>query len=278
MDARAGRSRSRGSRQVRPGLDGCARRGRSRSRRSRYNRDVAANHVLDGVRAQLARVSAVPWGPERDAPWPGAIVVGAGLLIGLAAWLGARAMLALGVAPAIAGITAIALGVGAGAAVIERGLAAAFDRWTGPRWSPFATGGSLVLRVIALWSTAPAAWLAALVIPAGLGRLAAIGLQRLGDVRAAPDGRSLVVGMPGLLELAVATAALVVFASLAAGGLGAAAVGAGLVIAIVLGLSLQLGEGTLAADSLAVVAAAVEIVGAVGFAAIDPATRSPFVP
>jgi hypothetical protein len=238
---------------------------------------VAANQVLDGVRAQLARVSAMPWGPDRETPWPGAIVVGAGLLIGLAAWLGGRALLAIGVAPAIAGVAAIACGVGAGAAVVERGLGAAFDRWIGGRWSPMATGGGLLLRVIALWSTAPAWWLASLVVPAGLGRLAAVGLQRLGDVRPAPDGRSLVVGEVGTLELAVAALVIVGLAAFFAGGLGAATVGVAVVIAIVLGLSLQLGEGVLAADSLAVVAAAIELVGAVGFAAIAPAAQSPFV-
>lgn len=239
---------------------------------------MAANDVLDGVRAQLARVSAVPGAGEREAPWPGLIVVGAGLLIGLVAWLGGRALLAIGVAPAIAGLVAIACGVAAGAAVVERGLGVALDRWLGARWSPIATGGGLLLRVIALWSTAPAWWLAALVVPAGLGRLAAIGLQRLGDVRrGSGGGRSLVVESVGLAELAVATLLVLVIASLAAGGLGAATVGVAIVIAIVLGLSLQLGEGLLAADNLAVVAFAIELVGAVGFAAIGPASHSPFV-
>ena len=238
---------------------------------------MAANQVIDGVRAQLARVSAMPSGPDRATPWPGAIVVGAGLLIGLAAWLGGRALLAIGVAPAVAGIVAVAVGVAIGAAVIERGLAAAFDRWIGGRWSPVATGGALLLRVIALWSTAPGWWLAALVVPAGLGRLAAVGLQRLGDVRRGPDGRSLVIPRIGLIELGLATLAVTVLAVVAAGGLGLAIVGVAVVIAIVLGFSLQLGEGELAADSLAVVAAAIELVAAVGFAAIGPAARSPFI-
>lgn len=241
----------------------------------RYNRGVA--DVIDGVRAQLARVSAVPWGEDRDAPWPGAIVVGAGLLIGLAAWVGGRGFLAIGVAPAIAGVVAVACGVAAGAAVVERGLAAAFERWLGAKWSPMATGGGLLLRVMALWSTAPTWWLPALVIPAGLGRLAAIGLQRLGDVGPAPDGRSLVVERVGTVEIAVAAVLLLALAAWAAGGLGAAVVGVAIVIAIVLGLSLQLGEGVLAADSLAVVAAAIELVAAVGFAAIAPALQSPFI-
>jgi len=237
---------------------------------------VAAQQLIDGVRAQLARVSAVPPAGAHDAPWPGAIVVGAGLLIGLVAWLGGRGLLAIGVAPAIAGVVAVALGIAAGAAVVERGLAAALDRWLGGRWSPIATGGTLMLRVIALWSTAPAWWLAALVVPAGLGRLAAVGLQRLGDVSPAPDGRSLVIGTVGTVELAFATLVIIALASLAAGGLGAATVGVAVVIAIVLGLSLQLGEGALTADSLSVVAAAIELVGAVGFAAIAPAGQSPF--
>lgn len=238
---------------------------------------MAAIDVLDGVRAQLARVSAMPSARDVETPWPGAVVVGAGLLIGLLAWLGGRALLAIGVAPAIAGVVAVVIGVVVGAAVVERGLAGALDRWLGGRWSPLATGGGLLLRVVALWSTAPGAWLVALVVPAGLGRLAAVGLQRLGDVRRAPAGRSLVVGPVGTVELAVAALVVVTLAALAAGGLGVATVGVAVVIAIVLGLALQLGEGELAADSLAVVAVAIELVAAVGFAAIAPAARSPFV-
>jgi hypothetical protein len=66
-------------------------------------------------------------------------------------------------------------------------------------------------------------------------------------------------------------------AGLTAGGLGLAIVGIAVVVAIALGLAVQVGEGELASDSLAVVAAAVELVAAVGFAAIAPAARSPFI-
>lgn len=237
---------------------------------------VAAD-LIDGVRAQLARVSVMPAARDVAVPWPGAIVVAAGLVVGVVAWLGGRAMLGIGVAPAIAGVVAIAAGVLVGAAVVERGLASAFDRWIGGRWTPIATGGGLLLRVVALWSTAPAWWLAALVVPAGMGRLAAIGLQRIGDVRAATAERTLVVGRVGSAELAAAVVAMAVIAGVAAGTLGLVTLGVGVVVAIGLGLALQVGEGELASDSLAVVAAAVELVGAVGMAAIAPASQSPFI-
>jgi hypothetical protein len=156
-------------------------------------------------------------------------------------------------------------------------MAAAFERWMGPRWSPIATAGTLALRVVALWSTAPSAWLPALVVPAGLGRLAAVGLQRLGDVSRPPPGRTFVVGRVTIGELVVTTLALLLVAWIAATGLGLAAVGVAIVVAIGLGLALQVGEGELRGDSLAVVAAAIELVAAVGLAAIDPASQSPFV-
>ncbi|MBK9036144.1 MAG: hypothetical protein IPL61_33695 [Myxococcales bacterium] len=238
---------------------------------------MSASEVLAGVRAQLAKVSLFPAAGERAPAWPTVVVVAAGLLIGLGAWLAGRGFLAIGVAPAIAGPVAILAGVLLGAAVIERGMGAAYDRWLGARWAPLAIGGSMLLRVVALWSTAPSAWWAALCLPAGLGRLAAVGLQRLGDVAPAPRGRSFVIGRVAAIELVVATALVAMVAVAAAGGMGLALLGIAAVVAVVLGLALDMGEGELSADSLAVAAAAIELVAAVGLAALDPAARSPFV-
>lgn len=238
---------------------------------------MSASDVLAGVRAQLAQVSAVPPGDERAPVVPGLVVVVAGVGVGVAAWLAARGFLAIGVAPAVAGVVAVVVGVLIGAAVIERGMAAAFDRWLGARWAPQATGGALLLRVVALWSTAPGAWWAALIVPAGVGRLAAVALQRLGDVGPPPRGRSFVLPRVGAVELVAATGVIAVLAVAAAGGLGLVLLAVAAVVAIVLGLALEMGEGELAADALAVAAAALELVAAVGLAALAPATRSPFI-
>ena len=72
-------------------------------------------------------------------------------------------------------------------------------------------------------------------------------------------------------------AVIAALAATASGGSGLAVLGVAAAIAVVLGLALEMGEGELAADSLAVAAAAVELAVAVGFAAVAPAVRSPFV-
>ena len=238
---------------------------------------MTASDVLSGVRAQLAQVSALGPAGERAPVAPTIVVVAAGLAIGVGAWLVAAGFLAIGVAPAIAGIAAITAGILFGAAVVERGVASAFDRWLGARWSSSATAGAVLLRVVALWSTAPSAWWAALIVPAGFGRLAAVALQRLGDVGPPPLGRSFVIKKVGAIELVIAIAVVAIVTVAFAGGLGFALLGAGAVVAIVLGLALEVGEGELAADSLAVSAAAIELVAAVGLAALAPALRSPFI-
>jgi hypothetical protein len=238
---------------------------------------MAAADAWSAVRAQLARVSAWPADGGGATAWPASITVVAGVAIGVLAGLAAAGLRAIAVAPAVAGVVAVVVAALFGAAVIERGGAAAYERWLGLRWAASAAAGTALLRVVALWSTAPSAWWGALIAPAALGRLAAVGLQRIGDVAPAPGGRSLVIGRPRDLDLALAVAVVALAAGLTAGGLGLAIVGIAVVVAIALGLAVQVGEGELASDSLAVVAAAVELVAAVGFAAIAPAARSPFI-
>jgi len=245
----------------------------------RYNQEVSTStrDRLRGAWGQVARVTIVPEQAAGPAPWPGALVVATGIAVGAVAWLGGRALIALGTPPAVGGLVAIALAIVVGAGLIERGSFAAVERWLGARWAPVVVGGILLGRVTALWSIAPRAWLGALVFAAAVGRLAAVGLQRLGDVGPAGRGRTLIVGPLGAIELAVAAAVVIGLALLVTGAPGLIILLIAGVAAAGFGLGVQLLDRELGGDSLAAIAAAIELIVLVGVAAAEPALLSPFV-
>lgn len=233
-------------------------------------------NLLRAALGQVGRVTLVPEGDVAHAPWPGALVVATGIAIGGAAWLAGRMLTALGVAPALAGLVAVIVAIVLGAAVVERGVHAAMERWLGARWASLVVGAVALTRVVALWSLAPKMWLGALIVSVAAGRWIAVGLQRLGDVAAPGRGRTFVV--EGLTWPEVGLASLVVIACLIsiAGAAGAAIAIAVVVISVALGLGVQILDRELAGDSLAAIAAVAELVVLIGLAAYAPAVASPF--
>ncbi len=234
-------------------------------------------NLLRAALGQVGRVTLVPEGDVAHAPWPGALVVASGIALGAAAWLAGRALTWIGVAPALAGLTAVVVAIVLGAAVIERGVHAAMERWLGARWASLVVGAVALTRVVALWSLAPRAWLGALIVSVAAGRWVAIGLQRLGDVAAPGRGRTLVVDGVSWPELGLASLVVVACLISVAGAAGAAIAVAVVVMAVALGLGVQILDRELAGDSLAAIAAAAELVVLVGLAAHDPAAASPFM-
>ncbi len=236
-----------------------------------------ARNVLRDAWSQVGRVTIVPEGDTVAAPWPGALVVATGIAIGAGAWLCARLLAAIGVAPALGALVAAVGAVVLGAAIVERGLHAASERWLGARWASLVVGAIVLGRVVAIWSIAPAVWLGALVLSAAASRWAAVALQRLGDVAAPGRGRTFVVSGMGWPELAVTSIVVLALAVLVAGWAGVAIIIAAVVAAVAMGLGVQILDRELAGDSLAAIAAVIELIVLVGLAATDPAALSPFV-
>ncbi len=227
--------------------------------------------------AAVARTSLAPGAV--DAPtatgWVGVVVTATGAAIATTAWLGARAVLAAGVVPAIAAVVAALVGLIAGAAILERGVVRAAERWFGARWSAAIAGGTVLGRVVILWSTAPARWLGALVVAAVVGRWGAIALQRLGDV--ASSERGLAVGDIGWLDVGATTALVLAVAAIAAGWAGVALVVVLGLCAFGLGQVIQTVDGELSSANLAAIAVALELIALVALSVIAPAATSPFV-
>lgn len=236
-----------------------------------------ARNLLRDAWGQVGRVTIVPQGDSAQAPWPAALVIATGIVVGACAWLAGRIVGAIGVAPGLWALVAVVATVVLGAAVVERGLHAASERWLGARWASLVVGGSVLGRVVALWSIAPTYWLGAFVLSVAAGRWAAVGLQRLGDVAASGRGRTFVIGAFTWLELAVASVVIAAMFVLVAGAAGFAIALAAVLVAVALGLGVQILDRELAGDSLAAVAAVIELVVLVGMAAVEPATLSPFV-
>jgi hypothetical protein len=240
-----------------------------------------ARNLLRDAWGQVGRVTIIPGdllpGDAAHAPWPAALVIATGIAVGAGAWLAGRVVGAIGVAHGLWALVAVVGAIVLGAAIVERGLHAASERWLGARWASLVVGGSVLGRVVALWSIAPRYWLGALVLSTAAGRWAAVGLQRLGDVAAPGRGRTFVVGPFAWLELAAASIVVVALFVLVGGAAGVAIALAAVIIAVGLGLGVQILDRELAGDSLAAIAAAIELVVLVGLAAVEPATVSPFV-
>ena len=236
-----------------------------------------ARNLLRDAWSQVGRVTIVPQGDSAQPPLPAALVIATGIAVGAGAWLVGRVLGAIGIAPALSALVAVVATVVLGAAVVERGLHAASERWLGARWASLVVGASVLGRLVALWSIAPRYWLGALVLGVAAGRWAAVGLQRLGDVAAPGRGRTFVIGAFSWLELAVASIVLAALFVLVAGAAGFAIALAAVLVAVGLGLGAQILDRELAGDSLAAIAAAIELVVLVGLAAVEPASVSPFI-
>jgi cobalamin synthase len=213
----------------------------------------------------VALVHSTPWrwptdvGEEsRSAGW----VVALGVPVGLVAWAVARLFLGAGFPAPLSAIVGLAMLTAASAALVERGLAEAIDRWQGQARSP-GVGSLLVLvfatlvRAAAIVFVEPSHWLWLFVATAVAGRWAAVFLQALGDpVAHDPAARSL-VAVPAPLWLtaaiSVGVAAIII---VALGNLGIVAMGLAAVAVFALGLATQRATGGL---TPAVVAAAAAI-------------------
>ena len=226
----------------------------------------------------------------RAAPWM--VVVGA--VIGTIAFATGWLVGQLGVAPAVRGAVAILTLSILSAAILDVGLARTVERWLrgvpeldAPAVPADASLGApgvsvllatVILRVVAIVSIRPSAWLAALVLAPLIGRWAALALQRLGDVLEppVPERRSLIVGEVGWGQVGIVTALVALLAVL---GLGWSAL---LVLAVVaavafgIGLASERKRGGLDSHGLAAVAAVCEVIALIGAAAIAPAVLSPW--
>lgn len=229
---------------------------------------LARQQLASAWRA-LGRVRVGSW------RWSGAWLVVSGALFAATAWVAARAVLATGVVPAVAVVVAVVAGLAVSRAVVERGVAAAAERWFGVRWAGPVAGGVVLARVVALWAIAPAGWLGALCVAALLGRWGAVVLQRLGDVVERAAG--LAVGEVGWLEAGVLTALAVIAAAVVAGWAGVALVVVLAFLGFGGGLVVQAVDGELTPANLAVLAAALELVALVALSVVTPAAASPFV-
>lgn len=219
---------------------------------------------------------------ERSAPW--VVVIGA--VLGVAAWLVGWTAGLLGVVPALRGALAVVTLTALTAALLDLGLARTVERWMGradddPALGPAGTTALLsgaLLRMVAVVSIRPSAWLAALVVAPLVGRWSALCLQRLGDVLEPPVSgrRSLLVGGVTWWQVGIVTALVAIVAVL---GLGfaalliLAAVGA---LIFVLGLVVERNRGGLDGHALAAVAALAELGALIGVAALAPALTSPW--
>lgn len=218
----------------------------------------------------------------RSAPWM--VVIGA--VLGLVAWAVGWLAGLIGVVPALRGALAVVTLTALTAALLDLGLARTVERWLGRADDDPALGAAgttallsaAVIRVVAIVSIRPSAWLAALVVAPLVGRWSALCLQRLGDLLEPPMSgkRSLLVGDVSWLQVGVVTALVAVIAVLGL-GFGALLVLAALAaVTFVVGLLVERGRGGLDGHSLAAVAALCEVCALIGIAGLAPALTSPW--
>jgi len=219
---------------------------------------------------------------ERAAPWM--VVIGA--VLGLAAWGVGWAAGLLGVVPALQGALAVVTLTALTAALLDLGLARTVERWLGRSDDDPALGAagttallsSAVIRVVAIVSIRPSAWLAALVVAPLIGRWAALCLQRLGDVLEPPVSgrRSLLVGGVTWLQVGIVTALVGIVAVLGLGLASLLLLAAVAALTFLAGLVVERRRGGLDGHALAAVAAVCEVIALIGVAAIAPALTSPW--
>ncbi|MDX2092347.1 MAG: hypothetical protein SFX73_31075 [Kofleriaceae bacterium] len=213
----------------------------------------------------VALVHSTPWrwpsevsDEARSAGW----VVALGVPVGLVAWVVARLMLGAGFPAPLSAIVGLAMLTAASAALVERGLAEAIDRWQGQARSPGVASVlvlvfSTLVRAAAIVFVEPSQWLWLFVATSVAGRWAAVFLQGLGDpVAHDPSARSLVaVPAPLWLTAAISVGAAAVLI-VALGKVGIVAMALAAIAVFVLGLVTQREHGGL---TPAVVAAAAAI-------------------
>lgn len=216
----------------------------------------------------VALVHSTPWrwptevgDDARSSGW----IVALGVPVGVVAWVAARLLVAAGIAAPIAALVGLATLTLASAALVERGLAEAIDRWQGQGRSPgvvavLALTFTTLIRAAALLVIAPGDWLLVLIATAVVGRWAAVFLQAIGDPIAHDESRRSLVAIPSPAWLSAAlglvVAAVAVFAL---GKLGILTMALTAVAVFALGLASQRRDGGLTPPVVGVAAAIGEL-------------------
>jgi adenosylcobinamide-GDP ribazoletransferase len=203
-----------------------------------------------------------------------------GAAVGLALAGCAAVAAATGLVAAVAGLGVVGLAVLIGGGRVEGGLARAAGVWAGRDGAGIGVAWfAVAVRAVALIGTATGSWTAALVVSQVTARFTPLLVQRLGapaDEAPAPRRGSLVVGEPSWVAFGVA-AAIAAFAALVFGkGLGLLALVVGGLFGLGAALWAQRRSDDTAADTLAAVAVASELVVLLCFAAAHPAIVSPW--
>lgn len=215
----------------------------------------------------VALVHSTPWRwpteVSDDARSPGWIVALA-VPIGLVAWVVAAVLRGAGVHAQISAIIGLAALSLASAAIIERGVAERIDEWDGRRSGSPAAVLTLVfstlVRAFAIASLPRSEWLGVFLATALVGRWAAVFLQAIGDPIHHDDKRSLVATPAPAWLTAAISVAVVAVTVWALGKAGVVAFALAAIAAFGLGLLTQKRDGGLTASTVAVAAAAGELI------------------
>lgn len=216
----------------------------------------------------VALVHSTPWrwpsevGDEaRSAGW----IVALGVPCGLAAWALARLVLAAGLPVPIAALFGLAMLTLSSAALVERGLAEAIDRWQGQARTPGVSAVlvlvfTTLIRAAAILVVPPEQWLWLFVATAVLGRWAAVFLQAIGDPVAVDETQRSLVATPAPAWLIGAiSGGVLALVIVAMGKLGLVAMALVAVAVFGVGLASQRRDGGLTPQIVAVAAAVGEL-------------------